>query len=138
MPSWNDFEIVDGNPLFHRPPVYMGMSLGGLFRQRGFASSRFSDRSATNYTLEYRHTTAHSLLARFRFLDRFGVGYTQLVGFVEMGRGAPEFDLGELHKDMKVTYGAGLRASAQGLIVRADLGFSEEGAQLQIFVSQLF
>jgi hypothetical protein len=138
VPSWNDFEIVDGTPLFHRPPVYMGSSLGGLFRQRGFASSRFSDRSAINYTLEYRHTTARSLLARFGFLDRFGVDFTQLVGFVEIGRVAPEFDLGELHEDMKLTYGVGLRASAQGLIVRADLGISEEGAQLQMFVSQPF
>jgi hypothetical protein len=138
VPTWDDFEIVDGNPLYHRPPVYMGSSLGGLFRQRGFASSRFSDRSAINYTLEYRYTTGRSLLARFRFLDHFGVDFTQIVGFVEMGRVAPEFDLGELHEDMKVTYGVGLRASAQGLIVRADLGASEEGAQIQMFVSQPF
>lgn len=138
VPSWDDFDTVDSRPLFHRPPVYMGSTLGGLFRQRGFASSRFSDRSAINYTLEYRHTTARSLLARFGFLDRFGVDFTQLVGFVETGRVAPEFDLGELHEDMKLTYGLGLRASAQGLIVRADLGFSDEGAQLQMFVGQPF
>lgn len=138
VPTWDDFELVDGNPLYHRPPVYMGSSLGGLFRQRGFASSRFNDRSAINYTLEYRYTTARSLLAPFRFLDHFGVDLTQLVGFVEMGRVAPEFDLGELHEDMKVTYGIGLRASAQGLVVRADLGISEEGAVLQMFVNQPF
>jgi outer membrane protein assembly factor BamA len=138
VPSWDDFDIVDGEPLFRRPPVYMGSSLGGLFRQRGFASSRFSDRSAINYALEYRHTTERSLLARFRFLDRFGVDFTQLVGFVEMGRVAPEFDLGELHEDMKLTYGLGLRASAQSLVVRADLGFSDEGAQVQMFVGQPF
>jgi hypothetical protein len=39
---------------------------------------------------------------------------------------------------MKFTYGLGLRASAQGLIVRADLGASEEGMQIQMFVSQPF
>jgi hypothetical protein len=138
VPTWNDFDIVDGQPLFQRPPVYMGSTLGGLFRQRGFASSRFNDRSAINYTLEYRYTTGRSLLARFRFLDHFGIDFTQIVGFVEAGRVAPEFDFGTLHEDMKYTYGVGLRASAQGLIVRADLGFSDEGSQIQMFVSQPF
>lgn len=138
IPTWNSFDTVDGEPLFQRPPVYMGSTLGGLFRQRGFYSSRFSDRSAINYALEYRHTTSQSLLARFRWLDRFGVDFTQLVGFVEAGRVAPEFDLGELHQDMKYTVGAGIRASAQGLLVRADLGASDEGMQLQMFVSQPF
>ncbi|MBP6596637.1 MAG: hypothetical protein KA196_03915 [Arenimonas sp.] len=138
VPSWNDFDTVDGQPLYHRPPVFMGSALGGLFRQRGFATTRFSDRSAINYAVEYRYTTGRSLLARFRFLDHFGVDFTQLVGFVEMGRVAPEFDLGELHEDMKFTYGVGIRASAQGLIVRADFGFSEEGGQIQMFVSQPF
>jgi hypothetical protein len=138
VPSWNDFSVVDGERLYERPPVYMGSALGGLFRQRGFASTRFSDRSAINYTLEYRHTTEKNLLARFRWLDRFGIDFTQLVGFVEMGRVGPDFDLGELHEDMKFTYGLGLRASAQSLVVRADLGASEEGMYLQMFVSQPF
>jgi hypothetical protein len=39
---------------------------------------------------------------------------------------------------MKFTYGLGLRASAQSLVVRADLGASEEGMYLQMFVSQPF
>jgi hypothetical protein len=138
VPSWNDYSIVNGERLYERPPVYMGSALGGLFRQRGFATTRFSDRSAVNYSMEYRYTTGRSLLARFRFLDHFGVDFTQLVGFVEVGRVGPEFDLGELHEDMKVTYGLGLRASAQGLIVRADFGFSDEGGQIQMFVSQPF
>jgi hypothetical protein len=116
----------------------MGSTLGGLFRQRGFYTNRFNDRSAVNYTMEYRHTTAESLLARFSFLDRFGVDFTQLIGFVEAGRVAPEFDLGELHEDLKLTYGAGIRASAQSLVVRMDLGASDEGMQVQMFVSHPF
>lgn len=138
VPSWNDFSIVNGERLYERPPAYMGSALGGLFRQRGFATTRFSDRSAVNYAFEYRHTTQRSLLSRFRFLDRFGIDFTQLVGFLEVGRVGPEFDLGDLHEDMKFTYGVGLRASALGLIVRADLGVSEEGLQVQMFVSQPF
>jgi hypothetical protein len=138
VPSWNSFDTVDGEPLFDRPPVYMGSTLGGLFRQRGYYSARFSDRSAVNYALEYRHTTQRSLLSGIRLLDRFGVDFTQLVGFVEAGRVAPEFDLGELHEDMKFTYGVGFRASAQSLVVRADLGASDEGMQLQMFVSHPF
>ncbi len=138
VPTWNDFDEVDGEPLFQRPPVYMGSTLGGLFRQRGFLVNRFSDRSAINYALEYRHTTNRSLLARFGMLDRFGIDFTQLVGFVEAGRVAPEFDLGELHEDLKYTVGVGFRASAQGLLVRVDLGASDEGAQVQMFVNQPF
>lgn len=138
VPTWNDFDLVDGEPLFHRPPVYMGSTLGGLFRQRGYYTNRFNDRSAINYTVEYRHTTSRSLLAGIRLLDRFGVDFTQLVGFVEAGRVAPEFDLGELHEDMKYSYGVGFRASAQSLVVRMDLGASDEGMQVQMFVSQPF
>lgn len=138
VPTWNDYDVVDGTPLYRRPPVYMGSTLGGLFRQRGFATNRFNDRSAINYTLEYRYTTSRNLLDWIGFLDRFGIDFTQLVGFVEAGRVAPDFDLGELHEDMKFTYGAGLRASAKGLIVRADFGASDEGLQLQMFVSQPF
>ena len=118
--------------------MLLGSTLGGLFRQRGFATNRFNDRSAINYTLEYRYTTARNLLGWIGFLDRFGIDFTQLVGFIEAGRVAPEFDLGELHEDMKFTYGAGLRASAKGLIVRADFGASDEGLQIQMFVSQPF
>jgi hypothetical protein len=138
VPSWNTFDVVDGQQLFHRPPVLLGSTLGGLFRQRGFPSNRFSDRSAINYTGEYRHTTARNLLGGFRFLDRFGIDFTQLVGFVEAGRVAPEFDLGELHEDMKFTYGVGLRASAKTLIVRADFAASDEGMWVQMFVNQPF
>ncbi|HQX23622.1 MAG TPA: hypothetical protein PLI00_05000 [Pseudomonadota bacterium] len=138
IPTWDDYDLVDGEPLFHRPPVLLGSTLGGLFRQRGFATNRFNDRSAINYTLEYRYTTVRNLLGWIGFLDRFGIDFTQLVGFVEAGRVAPEFDLGELHEDMKFTYGAGLRASAKGLIVRADFGASDEGLQIQMFVSQPF
>jgi hypothetical protein len=138
VPTWNSFNIVDGEPLYHRPPVYMGSTLGGLFRQRGYYSARFNDRSAINYALEYRHTTQRSLLAGIRMLDRFGVDFTQLVGFVEAGRVAPAFDLGELHDDMKLTFGAGFRASAQSLVVRMDLGASDEGLQVQMFVSHPF
>jgi len=52
VPSWNDFDVVNGEQLFHRPPVFLGSTVGGLFRQRGFATTRLNHRSGVNCAAE--------------------------------------------------------------------------------------
>ena len=60
------------------------------------------------------------------------------VAFVEAGRVADDWELDELHSDMKFSFGAGVRLSVRGLIVRVDLAGSEEGAEIQMFIGHTF
>ncbi len=43
-----------------------------------------------------------------------------------MGRVNDEYDLGELHKDMKLSGGAGVRVFANHMVIRAEMAFSDE------------
>ena len=62
----------------------------------------------------------------------------QFVPFVEVGRVAPEWSFSELHSDMKWDAGLGIRAWAQGIVVRIDMAYSDEGVGVQMMVSQPF
>lgn len=139
-PSWNDFDTEDGARVYHRPPNFAGATLGGLTRMRGYAEGRFSDRSAAYYSAEYRHVTHWNPLRDIGWLDRRNarVQWIQYVAGFEVGRVADEFDLGELHSDMKVTGILGLRAMVNALIVRADIGISDEGGAVQMTIDQPF
>ncbi len=70
--------------------------------------------------------------------DRLGVEWIQVVPFVEVGRVAGSYDIGELHTDMKWSAGTGLRAWVQGFVVRADIAFSDEDVRLQMMIGQPF
>jgi hypothetical protein len=71
---------------------------------RGYPEGRFNDRSAVYYAAEYRHIPDWNPLKNFGWLNRRNahVQWLQYVVGVEVGRVADEFDLGELHSDMKV------------------------------------
>ncbi len=70
--------------------------------------------------------------------EYLGVQWLQFVPFVEIGRVAPEWDLEELHSDMKWSAGLGLRAWAKGIVVRVDTAVSDEGVGVMMMVSQPF
>jgi len=137
-PSWND--AVAPGTAAHHPPSYAGATLGGLDKMRGFPQGRFHDRSAVYYAGEYRHTLDWNPLAGNALLRFFHVrvDWIQLVGFAEVGRVADEFDLGELHSDMKTDGGIGLRVFANNLVIRADYAVSAEGALVQMIVNHPF
>ena len=139
-PSWEDFNIEDGKQVYHRPPPFAGATLGGLDRMRGYPEGRFHDRSAVYYTAEYRHIPDWNPLRDVGWLNRLNarVQWLQYVAGVEVGRVADEFDVAELHSDMKVTGVLGLRAMVNSLIVRADLGISDEGGAVQMTIDQPF
>ncbi len=67
-----------------------------------------------------------------------GVEWLQFVPFVEVGRVAPSYDLRNLHSSMKLSGGIGLRAFANGFIVRADAAVSDEDFGIQMMISQPF
>jgi hypothetical protein len=58
--------------------------------------------------------------------------------FVEVGRVAPDWDPGTLHSSMKWSAGFGIRAWASGFVLRVDSALSEEGASVQMMMSQPF
>ncbi|MCU7939987.1 MAG: hypothetical protein KZQ64_03940 [gamma proteobacterium symbiont of Bathyaustriella thionipta] len=137
-PTWDDSSTHNGKEIYHRPPTYQGATLGGLDRQRAFPAARFNDRSAVNYALEYRHMNKWNPFLNIPLIKTLRIPWWQWVGFVEAGRVNDEWDLDELHNDMKWTVGGGARIMVEGVIVRVDIGVSEEDAGLQMFIGQTF
>jgi hypothetical protein len=139
-PSWDDSNSEDGEQVLHRPPSFAGASLGGLARMKGYAEGRFSDRAAAYYTAEYRHIPKWNPLADSAWLRSLNadVDWLQYVVGVEVGRVADEFDLGELHSDMKIGGTFGVRAMINHLVVRADVGIADEGVGVQMTIDHPF
>ncbi len=138
-PTWNDSHIENGEIVYHRPPAYTGATLGGLFRMRGFPTSRFNDRSAVYYSAEARVIPTWNPFNNWPWLqEHVGVQWWQWALFGEVGRVAPKWDLDELHSDMKWDVGVGIRLMAKGLVVRLDAAYSDEDVGIQMMVGQPF
>jgi hypothetical protein len=135
-PSWD--EKADGT-ISNRPPAYIGSTLGGLWRMRGYPSQRFSDKAAIYYAAELRLMPEWNPFEDWPRVQKYvGVQWLQIVPFGELGRVAPSWNLSELHSDMKWCLGLGIRAWAQGIVVRIDSAVSEEGGKVQMIISQPF
>lgn len=139
-PTWDEYDTEDGEKIYHRPPSYAGATIGGLDRMRGYTAGRFHSRSAVYYAAEYRHFLHWNPLRDMRFLHKLNVhvDWLQLAVFAEYGRVADEFDMSELHTDMKWSSGAGIRAFVNHLLVRIDSGVSEEDAKVQMTIGHPF
>jgi hypothetical protein len=135
-PSWDERE--DGD-IDNGPPTYAGATLGGLWRMRGYPSQRFSDKAAIYYAAEFRVIPRWNPFEGWPWVQKYvGVQWLQFVPFVEVGRVAPEWGVSRLHEDMKWDAGLGLRLWAKGLVIRIDSAVSDEGAGVQMMVSQPF
>lgn len=134
--SWDESASGD---ITNRPPAYTGATLGGLWRMRGFPTQRFNDRSAIYYSAELRLTPEWNPFDGWPWLQRHvGVEWLQFAPFIEVGRVASDWDFAELHEDMKIDGGIGLRARARGIVVRFDTAVSEEGVGIQMMVGMPF
>lgn len=137
--SWDDTSMQDGKRVFNRPPAYLGSTLGGLWRMRGFPSSRFNDQAAVYYALEYRLIPQWNPFAHSDWMRRYlGIEWWQWVTFVEAGRVAPVWTMSELHSAMKCDAGIGVRAMAKGIVIRVDMAGSKEGMAVSMMVGQPF
>ena len=135
-PTWRETSTGD---VENGPPPYRGATLGGLWRLRGYPSERFSDKAAIYYSAELRLIPEWNPFTKMPALQKhLGVQWLQFVPFVEFGRVASEWDLDELHSDMKWNVGLGLRAWAKGIVVRVDTAVSDEGVGVVMMVSQPF
>jgi hypothetical protein len=138
-PSWDDTSMKDGKIVFNRPPTYLGATLGGLWRMRGFPATRFNDQAAVYYAIEYRLIPEWNPFAHIDWMQRYlGVEWLQLVTFAETGRVAPAWSVSELHSTMKCDAGIGVRAMAKGIVVRMDIAGSKEGLAISMIVGQPF
>ncbi len=128
-PSWEEHGGDDGNiTVAHRSPFYEGASLGGFYRMRGYPVDRFNDRSVIYTAAEYRYTLDWNPIGSVSWLRFLQSDWLQLVGFIEGGRVANNYDLSVLLQDWKADGGFGLRSMFAGGVVRLDIGFSEESA----------
>jgi hypothetical protein len=135
-PTW---EVQPDGTVAHNPPAFSGATLGGLFRMRAYPTQRFSDRAAAYYAAELRMIPKWNFFDRFAWVqERVGVEWIQLVGFGEVGRVAPSYNIRELHRDMRWDAGIGLRIWAKGLVARVDVAYSDEGVGVQMMVGQPF
>jgi hypothetical protein len=135
-PTW---EEQPNNKISNRPPAYTGSTLGGLWRMRGFPTQRFNDKAAVYYAAELRLIPEWNPFENWPVVQSYaGIKWLQFVPFVEVGRVAPEWDLNRLHSDMKWDVGLGVRAWAQGIVVRIDTAYSDEGVGVQMMISQPF
>ena len=71
-------------------------------------------------------------------IKKLNIPWWQWVVFAEAGRVADDWDFSEFHEDMKFTFGAGLRVSVEGLIIRMDVAGSSEGGEVQMFLGHAF
>jgi hypothetical protein len=138
-PSWDEDGEGASRIVRHRPPNFVGATLGGTDRFRGYPTDRFSDKSAILYTAELRLIPEWNPLGNITWLKRFvRVEWWQIVPFVEVGRVSPHFRLHDLHTDLRWSAGLGIRASVNTLIVRADVAVSEEELRVQMMVAHPF
>lgn len=134
-PTWDKKE----NNLYRRPPVYQRAGLGGFKRLRAYPTHRFNDHSASYYSAEYRVTPTKNIFSNLGFLNSIiTVKWVQFVAFAELGQVNSKFDFSELHKDMHWDIGLGIRGFVNGVVMRFDAAYGEDGRSFSAFVGHTF
>jgi hypothetical protein len=138
VPTWETEEVDGSVRVSSSAPYFEGSTLGGFYRMRAFPVSRYNDRSAIYYSAEYRAIPRWNPFAGRTIWGSPEVEWWQWVLFCEMGRVHDEFDLSELHSDMNVDVGMGVRFYSRGLVGRLDVAVAEESMSLVAMVGQSF
>lgn len=127
-PNWNN----------ERPPEQEQVSLGGLYRLRGYTSGRFHGRSAVHYSAEYRVIPEWQPLDEIPLINYYDLPWWQWVFFAEAGRVADQYDLKTLHKDMKWNLGGAVRFQVEGIVVRAEYAQGADEGTFRVMINQPF
>ena len=122
----------------HSPPFLEGAKLGGFYRMRAYPNNRFNDKSVIYTTAEYRYTPEWNPIGEINWLRWLKMDWMQLVGFVEGGRVADDYDLSDLLSDWKGDIGFGFRAMMAGGVVRFDFAVSDEESAGWVMFGQPF
>ena len=108
-------------------------SLGGTQRLRSFDGGRFYAGHASSYGLEYRLNLTDERTP-FNIIIAKGVRTgVQLAFFAE--RGTVFDSWADQWKNMKTSYGTGLRIVLSGVIIRVDASRGDEGSSFLIFIN---
>ncbi len=138
-PTWNDTVTVNGEDVFRRPPSFAGINLGGWDKLRGYGSDRFYGRSAVSYSIEYRMMPKWQPLEDMPIIGPlYDIPWWQWTLFMDAGRVADDFDVQELHQDMKTSFGGGIRFRVEGVTVRTEIASGDEETFFRVFVNQPF
>lgn len=127
-PNWNN----------ERPPEQERVSLGGLYRLRGYTSGRFHGRSAVHYSAEYRVIPDWQPLDDIPLINYYDLPWWQWVFFAEAGRVADHYDLETLHTDMQWNLGAAVRFQVEGIVVRAEFAEGADEGTFRVMINQPF
>ncbi len=136
-PTWRVNNDGTGQ-VSHRPPPYMGSTLGGYDRLRAYPSGRFNDKSAVYYTGELRLIPITESLPDVKLLNYFEVDWIQLAPFIEAGRVGPAYESNLFYEDLKYSIGIDLRLMAFRNVFRIGWAFTEEGNQIWAMIGQPF
>lgn len=134
--SWENDKEIYPNINAHRPPVWEGARLGGMFKMRGYDTNRFSDKASFYVTAEYRAVLDYNPLKNNSLIP-VAVDWFQVVAFVEAGRVNDAYNF-DLLMDMKYDVGLSLRSMVAQLPVRFDVAYSEEGTNMWVMINQPF
>lgn len=137
-PTWEQIKVGTNITDRHRPPPFMGATLGGVKRMRAYPGERFNDKAAIYYSAEYRLMPRANPLGEISLLRIFDIDWWQFVAFAELGRVAPSWNINTLHQDMQQSIGLGVRAMALRTILRIDAAFSDEAWQIYAMVGHPF
>ena len=116
-----------------------GNTLGGAVRMRGYPNRRFVDLHTLYYAAEYRYS----------WIDDFGLsgdsGFFLSNDKLESLQFALFYEEGNVHQfynklwdNIKTDYGIGIRAIMSSVVIRFDVGFSEEGTSKTFLILQPF
>lgn len=105
---------------------------------RGYPRGRFNDKAAIYYAAELRLIPNWDPFRNWPLIRNWPWRWWQAVGFVEAGRVAPSWNLGDLHEDLKWSAGAGIRAMIGGGVIRVDFAKSDESFQFWVMANQAF
>ena len=130
VPSWETANIDGQEVITKRPPQYDGAGLGGLLRMRGYENDRFQDKAAVYYSAELRGIPNWQPLRHARLLEWANIRYWQWVLFLETGQVSPHWNVSDLHSDLHVDGGIGLRGMVHKAVVRLDVAAGDEGVRV--------
>lgn len=106
--------------------------LGGTQRLRSYPNGRFFGGKAVSYGTELRWNLTEERTLVDWFILRGLRTNLQLALFGEAGSVADAWN--DLHRRFRYSYGGGFRALFSGVTIRFDIGFGDEGAEMQLFL----
>ncbi len=134
--SWDNHKEIAPGFNAHRPPLWEGARLGGIYHMRGYDQDRFSDKAVFYATAEYRAILNYNPLKNNSLIP-VDVDWFQIVPFLEVGRVHDQYNF-DLLSEMKYDVGISLRAMVEELPVRLDVAYGDEGTNLWVMVQQPF